>query len=94
MLLIVAVIAYCVLRILKSPLCTGIGGSFKIVGSYLFFGSLFSAVATFICGYFIPRNSLIIASMIIFFLILLIRTSVMLITEAKIIKKTDTENQK
>ena len=95
MLLLVAVIAFCTFRILKSPRCTTIGGSFKIVGSYLFFGALFSAVITFVCGYFIPRNSLIIAALTSFFLILLIRTAVCLISEAVTIKKSavaETEN--
>lgn len=87
MLLLVAVIAYCILRILKSPRCNTIGGSVKTVGAYLFFGSLFSAVITLICGYFIPRNSLIIAALTSFFLILLIRTAVSLVLEAVSIKR-------
>lgn len=93
--LLLAVIAYCTLRILKSPLGRSLGGSMKIIGSYLFVGSLISAVVTFICGYFVPRDKLIIAALIIFFLILLIRTAVLLIIEgvaAKKAAKTETEN--
>jgi len=85
--LLIAVITYCVLRIIKSPLCRGFGGSLKITGSYLFFGALVSAVITFVCGYFVPRNSLIIAALLIFFLTLLIRAAVMLIAEGVSVKK-------
>lgn len=93
--LLLAVIAYCVLRILKSTLCKGFGGSIKIIGSYLFAGSLLSAFITFICGYFIPRSSLTIAALLIFFLILFIRTAVFLIIEGVTAKKaaeTEAEN--
>ncbi len=85
--LLIAVITYCVLRIIKSPLCRGFGGSLKITGSYLFFGALVSAVITFVCGYFVPRNSLIIAALLIFFLTLLIRAAVLLIAEGVSVKK-------
>lgn len=86
--IVLAVIAYCVLRILKSPHFTGFGGSLKIVGSYLFIGSFISAVITFICGYFIPRSSVITAAILVFFIILFIRTAVFLIAEGITAKKT------
>ncbi|MDE5943507.1 MAG: hypothetical protein K2H30_04790 [Clostridia bacterium] len=93
--LILALIAFCVLRLIKSKMGKGFGGCIKIIGSYLLIGSLISAIITFICGYFVPRNSLIIATLLIFFLVLLIRTAVFLIIENISVKKsvkTETEN--
>ena len=82
-----ALLTFCVLRIMKSNFGVNFGGSLKIVGSYMFVGSLISAFITFICGYFAPRNSLMIAALLTFFLILFVRTAVFLITERITLQK-------
>lgn len=79
--LVLALIVYCVLRLMKAEWSKGFGGSVKIVGSYLAFGALIAALITFICGYFVPRGSLIIAAAVTFFLVLLIRSAVLLVGE-------------
>lgn len=86
--LVAALIAYCVLRIIKSELGKSLGGCVRITGSYLLVGSLLTAIITFICGYFVPRSSLMIAAILIFFIILLLRTAVFLITEGLTVSKT------
>lgn len=83
-----ALLAYCVLRIMKSDTCKSFGGCIKIVGSYLLVGSFLSAIITFICGYFVPRSSLMIAAILILFIILLIRTVIFLVIEGVTVKRT------
>lgn len=85
---VLALIAYCVLRLMKSDAVKSFGGGIKIIGSYLLFGSLISAVLTFICGYFVPRNSLMIAAILILFITLLLRTVIFLAVEAVTLKRT------
>ncbi|MDE6868630.1 MAG: hypothetical protein K2J83_05785 [Clostridia bacterium] len=86
--LVLALLAYCVLRIMKSDAGKSIGGSIKIIGSYLLVGGLLSSIITFICGYFVPRGSLMIAALLVLFITLLIRTAIFLITEKLNVKKT------
>lgn len=85
---ILALIAYCVLRLVKSDAGKSFGGCVKIIGSYLLFGALFAAIITFICGYFVPRSSLMIAVLLIFFIILLLRTAVFIVIESLTVRKT------
>lgn len=86
--IVLALIAYCILRIIKSETVSGFGGCIRIIGSYLLVGSLLSAIVTFICGYFVPRNSLLIAAILILFIILLIRTVIFLAAEGAAAKKS------
>lgn len=85
---VIAMLAYCVLKIMKSDAVKSFGGGIKIIGSYLLVGSLLSAILTFICGYFVPRNSLMIAAILILFITLLVRTAIFLIIEGLNVKKT------
>lgn len=90
--IVTALIAYCVLKIIKAESGKSFGGCVRIAGSYLLVGSLLSALITFICGYFVPRSSLLIAAILILIIILLIRTVIFLISEYVAVKRTaDTE---
>lgn len=91
--LVLALICFCVFRLMKAEWCKGFGGCVKIVGSYLLFGSFFAAVITFILGYFVPRGKLLLAAVITFFLILLIRTAVFIIYERLTLKKEDDKEE-
>ena len=91
--IVLGLLCYCILRIMKSETVKSIGGGIKIVGSYLLFGSFISAIITFICGYFVPRNSLMIAAILILFIILLIRTAVFIITEGIAVKRAATTEE-
>lgn len=79
---IIALLSYCILRITKSESAGGFGGCIKIVGSYLWFGSLVSGLLTLIFGFLIPRSNILVAALLIFFATILIRTAVFLIAEA------------
>lgn len=85
---ITALISYCVLRLIKSDTVKTFGGCIRILGSYLLVGSLLSALITFVCGYFVPRSSLLIAAILTLFLILLIRTVIFLSLEFVTVKKS------
>ena len=85
--IMLALLAYCVLRIMKSDAVKSFGGCIKIIGSYLLVGAFLSAVLTFICGYFVPRDSLMVAAILILFITLLIRTVIFLILEKLNVKK-------
>ena len=86
--IITALISYCVLRLIKSDTAKTFGGCIRILGSYLLVGSLLSALITFVCGYFVPRSSLLIAAILTLFLILLIRTVIFLSLEFVTVKKS------
>ena len=84
---ILALLAYCILRIMKSEIAGGFGGCIKIIGSYLLVGSFISGLVTLIFGFFIPRNKIMVAALLIFFATLLIRTAIFLIGERLRVKR-------
>lgn len=88
-----ALLAFCVLKISRSEACNTFGGCLKIIGSYLLVGSFISALITFVCGYFLPRNTLIVAGLLTLFITLLIRTAVLLAVEVIAVKRVKPEPQ-
>ena len=91
---IIALLAYCILSLLKSDISKKYGGCFKIVASFLLFASLVTALCTFICGYFVPRNNLFILALVLFFVIVLVRTCVLIVREKINLKKNPPKEEK
>lgn len=91
---IIALLAYCILSLMKSDISKKYGGCFKIVASFLLFASLVTALCTFICGYFVPRNNLFILALVLFFVIVLVRTCVLIVREKINLKKNPPKEEK
>lgn len=91
---VIALLAYCILSLIKSNISKKYGGCFKIVASFLLFASLITALCTFVCGYFVSRNNLFILALVLFFVVTLVRTCVLIIMEKINLKKNPPKTDK
>ncbi len=85
--LILALLLFCITRLIKSDCCKGFGAGLKITGSFMWFSALIAGFCTFICGYFTPRNLLFTVALILQFGVLAVRTAEFLIREGIYVKK-------
>ncbi|MDE5722363.1 MAG: hypothetical protein K2I30_06490 [Clostridia bacterium] len=90
--LALAVISWGVLKALKTDIrYRKLTSCIKIQGSFLWFASLVCALIIFVCGFFVSGTVLNYLPLIVFFLILAVRTAVYLVFEK--INKNKTEKQ-
>lgn len=92
--LVIALFAYCLLKFMGVEWCKRYGYSLKVVGSYMWCAALIAALITFICGYFAPGLNLMIFALGGFFIVLLVRTAILLINERIALKKLQAEQAK
>ncbi len=85
--MVVALLAYSILKLRGIESITAFGAVFKIIGSYVWFSSLISAVLTVIIAFFVQRNIIAALPLVLFFITLAIRSVVFVINEAKVYTK-------
>lgn len=80
--LVVTLLAYSVLKLRGVDSITSFGSMFKILGSYVWFSSLVSAILTVILGFFVPRDAVTALPLVLFFITLAVRSVIFAIREA------------
>ena len=85
--MVVTLLAYSILKLRGVDSINSLGGMFKILGSYVWFSGVVSAVITVIISFFVPRNLITALPLVSFFIILAIRALVFAIKEVKIYKE-------
>ena len=88
--LVVALLAYSVLKLWSIESITSFGGLFKILGSYTWFSGVISAVLTVIVAFFVNPEIVSALPLVLFFVTLTVRSIIFAIKEARsYIKKTE-----
>ena len=85
--MVVTLLAYSILKLSGVDSINSLGGMFKILGSYVWFSGVVSAVITMIISFFVPKNIITALPLVSFFVILVIRAIVFVIKETKIYKE-------
>ena len=80
--LVVTLLAYSVLKLRGVDSINSFGSMFKILGSYVWFSSLVSAILTVILGFFVPRDAVTALPLVLFFITLAVRSVIFAIREA------------
>lgn len=91
--MVVSLLAYSILKLRGVDSISMLGGAFKIVGSYLWFSALAAALLSIVCAFFISADLLSILPLMLFFIILAVRSIIFAVYEAKsYIAKTKEQN--
>ncbi len=85
--MVVTLLAYSILKLRGVESITSLGGTFKIIGSYMWFSSALSAVLTVIIAFFVPRNIITVLPIILFFVTLAVRSIIFAINETRLYMK-------
>lgn len=80
--LVVTLLAYSVLKLRGVDSISSFGAMFKILGSYVWFSSLVSAILTVILGFFVPRDAVTALPLVLFLITLAVRSVIFAIREA------------
>lgn len=78
---VLALLAYSVLKIIGAEWIGGYMATLKLVGGYQWMGALIAAVCTLLLSFAIPRGNVLVALLVIYFAVLLVRVAVLLIKE-------------
>ena len=81
--MVVALLAYSIIKLRGIESITSLGAMFKIIGSYVWVSGVIAAVFTVIFAFFVQTNILTALPLIIFFLTLATRSIIFTINEAK-----------
>ena len=81
--MVVTLLAYSIIKLRGVETISSLGAMFKIVGSFLWISSVITILLNVILAFFVPRNMLAVLPLVLFFIILLIRTIVFVVKEAK-----------
>lgn len=81
--MVVTLLAYSIIKLRGVESISSLGAMFKIVGSFLWISSVITILLNVILAFFVPRNMLAVLPLVLFFIILLIRTIVFVVKEAK-----------
>ena len=81
--LVVTLLAYSVLKLGNIDSITTFGASFKIIGSYIWFSGLISAVLTVIISFFVPSNIITALPLVLFFAALAVRSIIFAVNETR-----------
>ncbi len=81
--LVVTLLAYSILKLRGVESITSFGAMFKILGSYVWFSGVISAVLTLISSFFVPRNIITALPLSLFFIALAVRSIIFVVGEAK-----------
>lgn len=85
--MVVALLAYSILKLRGVESISSLGAVFKIVGSYLWFSGAISAVLTVIFAFFVQRNIIGALPLVLFFAVLVIRSIIFVLNETKLYTK-------
>ena len=81
--MVVTLLAYSIIKLRGVESISSLGAMFKIVGSFLWISSVITILLNVILAFFVPRNMMTVLPLVLFFIILLIRTIVFVVKEAK-----------
>lgn len=81
--MVVALLAYSILKLRGVESITSFGGLFKIIGSYVWFSAFVSALLSVMLSFFVRRNLLTMLPLVLFFLTLAVRSIIFAVNEAK-----------
>ena len=81
--MVVTLLAYSILKLRGVESVKSFGGVFKIIGSYVWFSGLISAVITVISAFFVQRNILTVLPLVLFFITLVVRSIIFAVNEAR-----------
>ena len=82
--MVVTLLAYSILKLRGVESITTLGAMFKIIGSYVWFSGVVSAVLTVIIAFFVPRNIITALPLVLFFITLAIRSIIFAVNETKL----------
>ena len=82
--MVVTLMAYSIFKLRGVESIKSFGAVFKIVGSFVWFSSIAAALITVIMAFFVQRNMLNTLPLILFFVVLAIRSIVFVIKERKL----------
>ncbi|MBQ7339899.1 MAG: hypothetical protein IJW43_03460 [Clostridia bacterium] len=83
MVIVVAMLMHSILSLKGVETCKTFGASLKIVGVYLWWTGLITAILTVIISFMVERSLITVVSIVAFFITLLVRTSIFMIAEIK-----------
>ena len=81
--MVVTLLAYSIIKLRGVETISSLGAMFKIVGSFLWISSVITILLNVILAFFVPRNMMTVLPLVLFFIILLIRTIIFVVNEAK-----------
>ena len=81
--MVVTLLAYSLLKLRGVESITSFGSAFKIIGSFVWFSALISAILTVIIAFFVQRNIINALPLVLFFIALAIRSIIFAVKEAK-----------
>ena len=84
MIMVATLLSYSIMRLRSVETTITLGGMFKIVGSFIWFSGIISAVVTVIMAFFVQRNILGVMPLVLFFVVLVARSMVFAIKESKL----------
>ena len=87
MILVAALLTYSILKLRGIESINSLGAMFKIVGSFVWFSGLISAVFAVIIAFFVGRGVISTLPLVLFFVALVIRSTVFAIKESKLYLK-------
>ena len=92
--LAVSILAYSILKLRGIESMTSLGGTFKIIGSYIWFSAAASSALTVIFSFFVQRNMITAMLLVLFFITLAIRSIIFALNEARAyLKRTEQQIQ-
>lgn len=84
MIMVAALLTYSVLKLLGVESISSLGAMLKIVGSFVWFSGLVSALISTICSFFVNHSLLNVLPQVLFFVVLVIRSIIFAIKENKL----------
>ena len=81
--MVVALLAYSILKLRGIESITSFGGVFKIIGSFAWFSAFASALLTVMLSFFVKRSLLAMLPLVLFFISLAVRSIIFAVNEAK-----------
>ena len=91
---VVTLLAYSILKLRGIGSVTYFGATFRILGSYVWFSSLISAVITVLLSFFLQQNIITSLPLVIFFITLVIRSMIFAVGETKAFLKQSEQEEK
>ena len=93
MLMVAALLAYSILKLRGVDSITSLGAMLKIVGSFVWFSGLISAAFTVIMSFFVKHSLLNALPLVLFFIVLVIRSMIFVIKESELYRKQSEQQE-
>ena len=84
MAMVVTLLTYSIIKLKGVESISTVGAMFKIVGSYVWFSGVISAVLSVIIAFFVPRNLISALPLVIFFVALAVRSVIFAMNESQL----------